>query len=104
MDMTTYDQVFIPETLIGDSEKFLLEGTDCIVSFHDGNPLSVELPASVIFTVSHTEPGLQGNRSSAGTKPATMETGAEIQVPLFINEGDRLKVDTRSGDYLGREN
>lgn len=104
MDMTTYDQVFIPETLIGDSEKFLLEGTDCIVSFHDGNPLSVELPASVILTVSHTEPGLQGNRSSAGTKPATMETGAEIQVPLFINEGDRLKVDTRSGDYLGREN
>ncbi|MDU6641011.1 MAG: elongation factor P, partial [Alloscardovia omnicolens] len=59
---------------------------------------------SVILTVSHTEPGLQGNRSSAGTKPATMETGAEIQVPLFINEGDRLKVDTRSGDYLGREN
>ena len=104
MDMQTYDQVFIPESLVGEQEKFLLEGTDCIVSFHDGNPLSVELPASVILTVSHTEPGLQGNRSSAGTKPATVETGAEVQVPLFISEGEKVKIDTRDGSYLGREN
>lgn len=104
MDMTTYDQVMIPEALIGDQEKFLLEGTDCIVSFHDGNPLSVELPASVILKVTHTEPGLQGNRSNAGTKPATVETGAEIQVPLFVGEGEKVKVDTRDGSYLGREN
>ncbi|BAR06354.1 Protein Translation Elongation Factor P (EF-P) [Scardovia inopinata] len=104
MDMQTYDQIFIPETLVGDQQKFLLEGTDCIVSFHDDEPLAVELPASVILTVSHTEPGLQGNRSSAGTKPATVETGAEIQVPLFISEGEKVKVDTRDGSYLGREN
>ena len=83
MDMTTYDQIYIPKTLVGEQSKYLLEGTDCIVSFHDGTPLSVELPASVVLTITHTEPGLQGNRSNAGTKPATVETGAEIQVPLF---------------------
>lgn len=79
MDMTTYDQIMIPKSLVGDKAKYLLEGTDCIVSFHDGTPLSVELPASVVLTVTHTEPGLQGNRSNAGTKPATVETGAEIR-------------------------
>lgn len=104
MDMESYDQVPIPSSLIGNAAKYLLEGTDCIVSFHNGTPLSVELPASVVYTVTHTEPGLQGNRSSAGTKPATIETGAEVQVPLFINEGDRIKVDTRDGSYIGREN
>ena len=96
MDMTTYDQIYIPKTLVGDQAKYLLEGTDCVVSFHDGTPLSVELPASVILTVTHTEPGLQGNRSNAGTKPATVETGAEIQVPLFIGEGEKVKVDRKS--------
>ena len=104
MDMTTYDQIYIPKTLVGDQSKYLLEGTDCIVSFHDGTPLSVELPASVVLTITHTEPGLQGNRSNAGTKPATVETGVEIQVPLFIGEGEKVKVDTRDGAYLGREN
>ena len=104
MDMTTYDQIMIPASLLGDQEKYLLEGTDCIVSSHNGTPIAVELPASVVLTITHTEPGLQGNRSNAGTKPATVETGAEIQVPLFINEGDRVKVDTRDGSYLGREN
>ncbi|KFI80244.1 MAG: elongation factor P [Bifidobacterium mongoliense] len=104
MDMTTYDQVSIPKDMVGEQSKFLLEGTDCIISFHDGNPLSVELPASVILEVTHTEPGVQGNRSNAGTKPATVETGAEIQVPLFVGEGEHVKVDTRDGSYLGREN
>ncbi|WEV46057.1 elongation factor P [Bifidobacterium sp. ESL0728] len=104
MDMTTYDQVSIPKELVGDQAKFLLEGTDCIVSFHDGTPLSVELPASVVLKVTETEPGVQGNRSNAGTKPATVETGAEIQVPLFVGEGEMVKVDTRDGSYLGREN
>ncbi|MCI1220107.1 MAG: elongation factor P [Bifidobacterium sp.] len=104
MDMTTYDQVVIPSALVGDQAKYMLEGTDCIVSFHDGTPLSVELPASVILTITHTEPGVQGNRSNAGTKPATVETGAEIQVPLFVGEGEKVKVDTRDGSYLGREN
>jgi len=66
--------------------------------------LFVELPASVVLTISHTEPGLQGDRSSAGTKPATVETGAEIQVPLFLNTGDKVKVDTRSGSYISRVN
>ena len=91
MDMTTFDQIMIPKTLVG-------------VSFHDGQPLSVELPASVVLTITHTEPGLQGNRSNAGTKPATVETGAEIQVPLFIGEGEKVKVNTDDGSYLGREN
>ena len=90
MDMTTYDQIMVPKTLLGDKAKFLLEGTDCL--------------ASVVLTVTHTEPGLQGNRSNAGTKPATVETGAEIQVPLFINEGDRVKINTEDGSYTGREN
>ena len=104
MDMTTFDQIMIPKTLVGDKAKYLLEGTDCIVSFHDGQPLSVELPASVVLTITHTETGLQGNRSNAGTKPATVETGAEIQVPLFIGEGEKVKVNTDDGSYLGREN
>ena len=69
MDMTTYDQIMVPKTLVGDKAKFLLEGTDCLVSFHDGTPLSVDLPGSVVLTITHTEPGLQGNRSNAGTKP-----------------------------------
>lgn len=102
MDMETYDQVYVTKTIV--DTKFLLEGTDCIVSFHDDTPLSVELPASVVLTITHTEPGLQGNRSNAGTKPATVETGAEIQVPLFINEGEKVKVNTADGSYLGREN
>ena len=104
MDMTTYDQIMVPKTLLGAKAKFLLEGTDCLVSFHDGTPLSVDLPGSVVLTITHTEPGLQGNRSNAGTKPATVETGAEIQVPLFINEGDRVKINTEDGAYTGREN
>ena len=74
------------------------------MAFHDDAPLFVEMPASVVLTISHTEPGLQGDRSSAGTKPATVETGAEIQVPLFLNTGDRVKVDTRSGSYISRVN
>ena len=104
MDMTTYDQIMVPKTLVGVKAKFLLEGTDCLVSFHDGTPLSVDLPGSVVLTITHTEPGLQGNRSNAGTKPATVETGAEIQVPLFIGEGEKVKVNTTDGSYLGREN
>ncbi len=104
MDMTTYAQIMVPKTLLGDKAKFLLEGTDCLVSFHAGTPLSVALPGSVVLTICHTEPGLQGNRSNAGTKAATVETGAEIQGPLFITEGDRGKINTEDGSYTGREN
>ena len=104
MDVKTYDQVFVPEAVVGDAATFLLENQEVIVAFHEDAPLFVEMPASVVLTISHTEPGLQGDRSSAGTKPATVETGAEIQVPLFLNTGDRVKVDTRSGSYISRVN
>ena len=102
VDKTFNDQVYIPKTLVGDQAKFLLEGTDCVVSFHDGTPLSVELPASVILTITHTEPGLQGDRSTGGNKPATVETGKTVQVPLFITTGEKIKVSTDDGGYLGR--
>ena len=102
MDLKSYEQTYVPAATVGDAAAYMLEGQDVIVAFHDDDVLFVELPAAVVLTVSHTAPGLQGDRSSAGTKPATLETGAEIQVPLFLNEGDRVKVDTRSGAYISR--
>jgi elongation factor P len=104
MDSEDYEQHPLPETLVGTASDFLLESMPVQIAFHDGAALYLELPVSVEMLVASTEPGLQGDRSSAGTKPATMETGAEIQVPLFINTGDKLKVDTRDGSYLGRVN
>lgn len=104
MDSEDYEQHHLRPELVGDSSRFLLESMIVQVAFHDGAPLYIELPVTVELEVTHTEPGLQGDRSNAGTKPATVETGAEIQVPLFINTGDRLKVDTRDGSYLGRVN
>ena len=90
------------EAVVGDAAHFMLENQDAIVATHDGDPLYVELPASVVLEITYTEPGLQGDRSSAGTKPATLETGYEIQVPLFVEQGTKVKVDTRDGSYLGR--
>jgi elongation factor P len=104
MDSQDYEQHHLPESLVGDAANFLLDNMDVQVAFHDSSPLYIELPVTVELVVSHTEPGLQGDRSSAGTKPATMETGAQINVPLFINTGDKLKVDSRDGSYLGRVN
>ena len=104
MDGDTYDQISVSPDVVGDAAKYLLENQDALVARHDGNVLFIELPASVVLEITYTEPGLQGDRSTGGTKPATVETGAEIQVPLFINTGDRLKVDTRDGSYLGRVN
>ena len=104
MDSQDYEQHHLPESLVGDAARFLLEGMPVQVAFHDGTPLYIELPVTVELEVTHTEPGLQGDRSSAGTKPATLETGAQIHVPLFINTGDKLKVDSRDGSYLGRVN
>jgi elongation factor P len=104
MDSEDYEQHPLPESLVGDSAGFLLEGMPVQIAFNQGAPLYLELPVTVELEVSHTEPGLQGDRSNAGTKPATLETGAEIQVPLFINIGDKLKVDSRDGSYLGRVN
>ncbi|WP_345750210.1 elongation factor P [Microbacterium rhizophilus] len=103
MDQKDYDQINVPAATVGDAAKFLLENQEVTIALHDGTPLYVDLPASVILEITYTEPGLQGDRSSAGTKPATVETGAEIQVPLFLETGTRVKVDTRTGDYLGRE-
>ncbi len=104
MDMQDYEQINIAPELMGDGAKFLLENTTVQVSFHEGQPLFVELPVTVELTVSQTDPGLQGDRSTGGTKPATMETGAEVQVPLFIETGDVLKIDTRNGSYVSRAN
>jgi elongation factor P len=102
MDTQDYDQPRIPAATVGSGADYLLEEQVVTVAFNEGVPLYVELPAAVELTVSHTDPGLQGDRSTGGTKPATLETGAQIQVPLFITTGERIKVDTRSGDYLGR--
>lgn len=104
MDSQDYEQHPLPEALVGDAARFLLEGMPVQVAFHNGVPLYIELPVTVELEVTHTEPGLQGDRSSAGTKPATLQTGAQINVPLFINTGDKLKVDSRDGSYLGRVN
>jgi len=102
MDTDTYDQVHIPGEVVGDTAKYLLENQEAMVATHEAAPLYVELPASVELVIDYTEPGLQGDRSTGGTKPARLETGAEIQVPLFITTGEKVKVDTRDGSYLGR--
>ena len=102
MDTSSYEQIHVPEATVGDAAHFLLENQNAIVGLHDGVPLFVELPASVVLAVDYTEPGLQGDRSTGGTKPARLETGHEIAVPLFITPGEKVKVDTRDGSYLGR--
>ena len=104
MDSQDYEQHHLPESLVGDDARFLLESLPVHVSVHNCTPLYLDLPVTVEHEFTHTEPTLHGARSSAGTKPATVETGAEIQVPLFINTGDKLKVDSRDGSYLGRVN
>lgn len=104
MDTETYDQIYIPREVVGDNANYLLESAIVTVAVNEGTPLYIELPASVELTIAETEPGLQGDRSTGGTKPATLETGAVIQVPLFVTTGDKVKVDTRTGEYLGRVN
>ncbi|KAA9151460.1 elongation factor P [Microbacterium lushaniae] len=104
MDTADYDQLSVPASVVGDAANFLLENQQVQIALNNENPLYVELPASVVLEITYTEPGLQGDRSSAGTKPATVETGYEIQVPLFLETGTKVKVDTRTGDYLGRVN
>ena len=102
MDVADYDQINVSAATVGDAANFLLENQQVQIALNNGNPLYVEMPASVVLEITYTEPGLQGDRSSAGTKPATLETGYEIQVPLFVEQGTKVKVDTRTGDYLGR--
>lgn len=104
MDPDTFDQIPVTPQIMGDAKDFLLENSNAMIGSHDGSPIFIELPASVVIEVTYTEPGLQGDRSSGGTKPATLETGREIQVPLFLEAGTKVKVNTGTGEYLGRVN
>ena len=104
MDTQSYDQIHVSLETVGEAKNFMLENQDAVVAVHEGAPLYIELPASVELTITYTEPGMQGDRSTGGTKPATLETGYEIAVPLFIVQGEKVRVDTRDGSYLGRAN
>jgi elongation factor P len=102
MDTSSYEQLEVPPEIVGDATAFMLENQDAIVATNEGRVLYIELPASVELLVEYTEPGLQGDRSTGGTKPAKLETGHTINVPLFITTGEKIKVDTRDSSYLGR--
>ncbi len=104
MDLKTFEQYSLSNELVGENSQWMLENQEGIVAIYENNPIYLELPANVELLITYTEPGLQGDRSSAGSKPATLETGAEIKVPLFIENGTKVKVDTRDGSYLGRVN
>src|SRR5438874_12592567 len=101
MDMETYDQVSLSEDEVGDAREFLRENTEVEVLYIDGSPVTVELPNFVELAIAKTDPGLRGDTAQGGNKLATLETGVTVQVPLFLNEGDVVKVDTRSGEYFG---
>ncbi len=103
MDLESYEQMNVVAENVGDKGGFIKEGDTVKVLLYNGELIGVDLPANVNLTVAHTDPGIQGDRVSGASKPATMETGLVVNVPLFINEGDLLKIDTRSGEYLGRE-
>ncbi len=102
MDTSTYEQLEVTPEVVGDAKNFMLENQEAIVATNEGRVLFIELPASVELLIASTEPGLQGDRSTGGTKPATLETGHTIAVPLFITSGEKVKVDTRDSSYLGR--
>ena len=102
MDNETYEQIHVDPDLLGDSRRFLKDGVICMIPTYEGNPIGAELPITLELEITETEPGVKGDRVSGALKPATLETGATIQVPLFLEVGDRVKVDTRSGDYLSR--
>jgi elongation factor P len=102
MDTQTYDQLEVPPEIVGDAQNFMLENTDAIVATNEGRVLFIELPASVELLITYTEPGVVGDSATGRTKPATLETGHQIQVPLFVNQGEKVKVDTRDSSYLGR--
>ena len=104
MDSKTYEQVPVSAEIMGTAADYLLENGQAMIAQHEGTVLYIELPPSVVLEITHTEPGLQGDRSTGGTKPATLESGAEIQVPLFLETGNVVKVDTRTGEYLSRVN
>jgi elongation factor P len=102
MDQETYDQENVAPSALGDAADYMVENSVALIAFYNGEIITVEIPASVELTIADTEPGIQGDRVSGARKPATLETGKVVQVPLFINPGDRVKVDTRSGEYMTR--
>ncbi len=103
MDLTTYEQLHISGGITSGKELYLKDGQKVFVQLYNGNPLGLEIPPTIVLAVSETEPGLKGDTVSSVTKAATLETGAVIQVPLFVNTGDKVKVDTRTNEYLSRE-
>jgi len=102
MDLESYEQLQVSSETLGEAAKYLTEGGEAQVATHDGVPISVDLPASMILTITTTDPGVKGDTRTGGLKPATLETGLVVQVPLFVEEGERIKVDTRSGEYIER--
>lgn len=103
MDNETFDQIYLDKALLGDAVKFIKEGVTLRIAFENGtSPITAEAPAHVTILVSYTEPGVQGDTATRTLKPATLENGTEIRVPLFVNTGDNIKVDTRTGDYIER--
>jgi len=102
MDNESYEQTHIDPDLLGDAQKFLKDGTVCMVPVYEGKPVGAEMPLNVELEIVETEPGAKGDRVSGALKPATVETGAVVQVPLFLEKGDKIKVDTRSGEYISR--
>ncbi|MGZ4150780.1 MAG: elongation factor P [Actinomycetota bacterium] len=102
MDLDTYDQIHVPAEILGDATKYLAEGAEAQIAMHEGVPISIDLPASVALTITQTDPGAKGDTRTGALKPAKLETGAVVNVPLFVEEGERIKVDTRSGEYIER--
>ena len=102
MDLETYEQIHVPSDMMGDAAGYLTEGGAAQVALHQGVPIAVDLPASMVLTVTQTDPGAKGDTRTGASKPATLETGLVVQVPLFVEEGERIKVDTRSGEYIER--
>lgn len=102
MDTTTYDQIALDDDQLGDATNYLTDGMQVTLNEYEGEPIGVDMPASIILTVKSTDFGLKGDTATGATKPATLETGLKVNVPLFINAGDRIKVDTRSGEYIER--
>jgi elongation factor P len=102
MDLETYEQIHVPGALVGDAGGFLVEGGQAQVTVHEGVPIGVDLPASMVLTITETDPGVKGDTRTGAYKPATLETGLVVQVPLFVEEGEKIKVDTRTGEYIER--
>lgn len=102
MDNESYEQVHIDPQMLGEARRFLKDGTVCLVPMYEGTPVGVEMPLNVELEIVETEPGMKGDRVAGALKPATVETDAVVQVPLFLDKGDRIKVDTRTGEYLSR--